>query len=205
MRLHREARRSAEVKAMRPRRAGLARLPTIELVDRLPQFVDEIVATLHPGSRSSAAALVPEESTTAAEHGTQRLRLGFSVDAVVSEYDALRDALIATVLDAGIQPEVAELQLVFDCIISGIAHAVSEYTYQRDAEPRAGERALRVRRARDPESADLGLDGFPAARCRDPRARDPSHRGTCRPDTCPQSSLGGTCISVRAHSSTDNS
>ncbi len=111
-------------------------LPTIELVDHLPQFVDEILETLRTATRPSAAMLAPDESSTAAEHGTQRLRLGFSLDAVVMEYGALRDALIATAVEAGIQPELAELQLIFDCIITGIASAVSEYTFQRDAELR---------------------------------------------------------------------
>jgi signal transduction histidine kinase len=115
---------------------ALNALPTIELIDHLPQFVDEIIATLREGTRASDTALATDESTTAAEHGTQRLRLGFSLDSVVREYGALRDALIATAVDAGLQPDLAELQLVFDCIIAGVAHAVSEYTYQRDAELR---------------------------------------------------------------------
>jgi signal transduction histidine kinase len=76
------------------------------------------------------------DSSIAAEHGTQRLRLGFSLDAVVREYGALRDALIDTAVAAGIVPTLDELQLMFDSTISGIAHAVSEYTFQRDAELR---------------------------------------------------------------------
>jgi signal transduction histidine kinase len=105
-------------------------IPTIELLDHLPQFVDEVIATLG-GSHSTV-----DQGTTAADHGTQRLRLGFSLDAVVREYGALRDALIATAIDAGLEPTLAELQRIFDCTITGIAHAVSEYTFQRDAELR---------------------------------------------------------------------
>ena len=110
-------------------------IPTVELIDHLPQFVDEVIATLRTGARGSS--VVPlEDSSTAAEHGTQRLRLGFSLDAVVREYGAIRDALIDTAVAAGMQPTLEDLQLVFDCTITGIAHAVSEYTFQRDAELR---------------------------------------------------------------------
>ncbi|MEO8844812.1 MAG: sensor histidine kinase [Kofleriaceae bacterium] len=109
-------------------------IPSAELLDHLPQFVDEIIAALR--STRASAAMAIEDGTTAADHGTQRLRLGFSLDAVVREYGALRDALIATAVDAGHEPTRAELQLIFDCTITGIAHAVSEYTFQRDAELR---------------------------------------------------------------------
>jgi len=54
----------------------------------------------------------------------------------VREYGAIRDALIDTAVAAGMQPTLEDLQLVFDCTITGIAHAVSEYTFQRDAELR---------------------------------------------------------------------
>jgi signal transduction histidine kinase len=111
-------------------------IPSVELIDHLPQFVDEIIATLSAGARAPATEPSSEVSASAAEHGTQRLRLVFSLDSVVREYGALRDALVATAVDAGLQPDLDEVQLVFDCIITGIAHAVSEYTYQRDAELR---------------------------------------------------------------------
>ncbi len=111
-------------------------IPTVELVDHLPQFVDEIIATLSAGARTPPVEPSTEVSATAAEHGTQRLRLGFSLDSVIREYGALRDAILSTAVEAGILPSLDEIQLVFDCIITGIAHAVSEYTYQRDAELR---------------------------------------------------------------------
>jgi signal transduction histidine kinase len=52
----------------------------------------------------------------------------------VREYGALRTAIVTTALDAGVQVTFRELQLVFDSIITGVAHAVAEYTRQRDAE-----------------------------------------------------------------------
>ena len=109
-------------------------IPPAELLNHLPQFLDEIVAALRESAGLSSVDPHPERSTTAAGHGIQRLQLGFSLDAVVREYGALRDAIIATARDAAEQLSFRETQVVFDCIITGIAHAVSEYTRQRDAE-----------------------------------------------------------------------
>jgi signal transduction histidine kinase len=109
-------------------------MSAVELVDHIPQFLDEITAALRADAGLSSVGPSPEESATATGHGAQRLRLGFSLDSVVREYGALRDAIVATVVDDGGQLTLRELEVVFDCIVIGIAHAVSEYTIQRDAE-----------------------------------------------------------------------
>jgi signal transduction histidine kinase len=111
-------------------------MPSIELVDHLPQFVDEVIEALRVAAQEPAAALSADAGATAAAHGTQRLRLGFSLDAVVREYGLLHDALVGTALTAGCQPTFAELHALHDYIIAGIADAVSEYAQQRDAELR---------------------------------------------------------------------
>jgi signal transduction histidine kinase len=109
-------------------------LETAELVDHLPLFLREVVAALRADEGLESFASVPDESQTATVHGEQRLRLGFSLDAVVREYGALRDAILSTGRDAGVPISVREAQTVFDSTISGIASAVSEYARQRDAE-----------------------------------------------------------------------
>jgi signal transduction histidine kinase len=109
-------------------------MPTIELTNHIPEFLDEILAALRADAGLSSVGPSPEESTTAAGHGIQRLRLGFSLDAVVREYGALRDAIVAIAREAGAELTFRELQVLFDATITGIAHAVTKYTHQRDAE-----------------------------------------------------------------------
>jgi signal transduction histidine kinase len=106
----------------------------IELLDHLPAFVSEIHAALREADGLRSSVPSPEDSNTAAGHGEQRLRLGFSLDAVVREYGALRDAIVATARDAGVQITFRELDVLSNAIVSGIAQAVTEYTRQRDAE-----------------------------------------------------------------------
>jgi signal transduction histidine kinase len=105
-------------------------MPASELIDHIPEFVDEIVFAL----QADAGFAVPDVGATAAGHGAQRLRLGFSLDSVVREYGALRDAIVETARSAGAAITFRELQVLFDALVDGIARAVAEYTRQRDAE-----------------------------------------------------------------------
>jgi signal transduction histidine kinase len=109
-------------------------MPTLELANHIPVFLDEIVSALRSDSGLSSRGPAPEDSTTAAGHGAQRLRLGFSLDSVVREYGALRDVIVETTRDAGATLTDRELQVLFEVTVTGIADAVTEYTHQRDAE-----------------------------------------------------------------------
>lgn len=109
-------------------------MPATELIDHLPMFLDEVIGALREDRGLAPLEHSEGASQTAADHGEQRLRLGFSLDAVVREYGVLRDAIIATVRHAGAEMSFRELQVIFDATINGIAHAVSEYSRQRDAE-----------------------------------------------------------------------
>lgn len=109
-------------------------LSPAELVDHLPRFLAEVTAALRSARGLPSTMPTPDETQTASEHGEQRLRLGFSLDAVIREYGALRDAIVGTAIEAGHTLTFDEAQCVFDATITGIADAVSEYTRQRDAE-----------------------------------------------------------------------
>lgn len=113
-------------------------MPLLELVDHMPRFVDEIVTALREQEAEAemvaTGATMSGQYATAAEHGEQRLRLGFSVDAVVREYGAMRHAIVAVAREYDVELTLAELQCLFDSTVAGIARAVSEYARQRDAE-----------------------------------------------------------------------
>ncbi|CAN5846040.1 hypothetical protein BH11MYX3_BH11MYX3_18710 [soil metagenome] len=102
-------------------------MPRVELIDHLPDFVRHVIEALQ--FEDQDAQIPPAE-----EHGGQRLALGFSLDAVVREYGAMRSALVSVAQGAGAVLTARELQVIFNCVINGIAGAVSEYSRQRDAE-----------------------------------------------------------------------
>jgi signal transduction histidine kinase len=107
--------------------------PSLELVDHMPGFLEGIIVVLREAERLPPRAPCPT-SHMAAIHGEHRLRLGFSLDAVIHEYSLLRTAIIDSALEAGAKPEIHELQVLFDVVVSGMADAVSEYSRRRDAE-----------------------------------------------------------------------
>lgn len=106
-----------------------AALPRAELLDHIPAFVDELTQALYPD-----AVPLPPASATAADHGEQRLGLGFDVTEVVREYGVLHACILDLAGEAGEPLSLDELGLVQRWISTGVADAVGEYVRQRDLE-----------------------------------------------------------------------
>jgi signal transduction histidine kinase len=102
-------------------------MPVVELLDHMPRFVRELIALLQDGGPQPV-------QNSAANHGGERLRLGFSLEGVVREYGMLREAIMATAVEANYRPTLAESERIANAVIEGIAVAVAEYAHQRDAE-----------------------------------------------------------------------
>lgn len=109
-------------------------MPIVELLNHFPRFLHEVLDALRADAGLAPIGPFPGDNRSATDHGEQRLRLGFSLDSVIREYGALRDAIIETGREAGSPITFREMELVFAAIIGAIAQAVSEYTRQRDAE-----------------------------------------------------------------------
>jgi signal transduction histidine kinase len=111
------------------RAAVSAPVTTAELLDRIPAFVDEIIAALYPD-----AMPLPSSSGNAEEHGAQRLRLHFDVAEVVREYGLLQECIIEIAHDAGARLGAREQLVISRWINSGIADAIAQYVRRRDEE-----------------------------------------------------------------------
>lgn len=144
-------------------------MPRVELIDHLPAFLDQVAAALRRGDGAA------DNLDAAEDHGVQRLALGFSLDQVVREYGAMRTAIFAVAADAGAEVVSRDYEVVFHCVINGIAGAVSEYSRQRDAEMQrqATEHfAFIAHELRNPlSSAALALAALQANQKLDPRDR----------------------------------
>jgi signal transduction histidine kinase len=111
------------------RSAVSAPLTNVELLDRIPAFVDEIIAALYPD-----AIPLPSVSGNAEEHGAQRLRLHFDVAEVVREYGFLHECIIETARDAHVDIDAHDQRVISHWLNSGIADAVAQYVKRRDEE-----------------------------------------------------------------------
>jgi len=100
-----------------------------ELLDRMPDFVDQIIAALHPD-----AIPLPPATEIAEEHGAQRLRIGFDVAEVIREYGLLHRSILRIAENAAVTPSLREQVVIAHWLSSGIADAVAQYVKQRDLE-----------------------------------------------------------------------
>ncbi|RYG73420.1 hypothetical protein EON77_12125, partial [bacterium] len=87
-----------------------------ELVDHLPSFLDDLVALLEDMDRAVNPPPQGQEMpnsddviTSAMEHGKQRLRLGFDIEAVVREYGVLRECILEVAEKAGTRMRVRDV------------------------------------------------------------------------------------------------
>ncbi|PTL78593.1 PAS domain S-box protein [Vitiosangium sp. GDMCC 1.1324] len=124
-------------------REGLApeHLTQCELEDHIGDYLWEMTAVLRR-HEASGDSPVPEWSPVAREHGGQRLRAGFDVQALVREYHVLRESILDLVEETDVHVTLGEVRALTAFITTSIAEGVAEYTRQRDAARRVSEARL---------------------------------------------------------------
>ena len=108
-------------------------VPRPLLVDRIPDFLDEMLVRLKridQGARVSQVAT----SATAREHGVQRGQLGYDLTALVREYGILRHCILEVAREKGATLTIEEADVLGTCMNVGIEQAATEYIRQRDRE-----------------------------------------------------------------------
>ena len=110
----------------------------VELEHGIPLFLDQLIKTLILESstpHADAAAKLPtakEIGTTAAKHGNELLRRGFTVDQVVHDYGDLCQAVTELAAEKRALVSVDEFRTLNRCLDNAIADAVTEFGRQRD-------------------------------------------------------------------------
>jgi signal transduction histidine kinase len=113
----------------------------------IPLFLGQLIETLRSeqcltapelaetasGPKRPALRLIPSEiADTAAKHGHELLRHGFSVDQVVHDYGDLCQAVTELALETNAAVSVDEFHTLNRCLDNAIADAVTEFEGQRD-------------------------------------------------------------------------
>ena len=73
-----------------------------------------------------------EVAETAARHGRELLRNGYTIDQVVHDYGDLCQSITDLAFENDSQIEIDEFRTLNRCLDNAIAEAVTEYSYQRD-------------------------------------------------------------------------
>jgi signal transduction histidine kinase len=128
--------------AKRPRRAATA----AQLANGIPLFLDQLTRTLGAedaglgaesieisGLSGGDTATLSEIGVSAAAHGGELLRLGFSVEAVVHDYGDLCQSITDLAFERDAPFTISEFRTLNRCLDNAIADAVGEFGAQRDA------------------------------------------------------------------------
>ena len=125
-----------------------ARRPTEhELMYGIPRFLDQLIAALRAQESAGPAeagkvsfafsAIHPTPSPTdigrtAAQHGSELQRTGFTLDQVVHDYGDLCQAATEMAVEQGATVTADEFRLLNGCLDEAIADAITEFGRQRD-------------------------------------------------------------------------
>lgn len=134
-------RRCADKVAQRPSRNA-----TVEqLRNGIPMFLDQLTRTLEAeqeghieaGRKISGASggdrtALSEMGVSAAAHGTNLLKLGYTVDQVVHDYGDLCQSLTDLAFERDAPFSIDEFRTLNRCLDNAIADAVTEFSFQRD-------------------------------------------------------------------------
>src|SRR5580693_2376175 len=131
---------------------------TAELEHGVPLFLSQLSATLEeqgPGgmehSTRASHAAHPAIGESAAQHGRDLLRFGFTIEQVVHDYGDVCQAVTELAEELGATLSTAEFHTLNRCLDNAIAGAVSSWSKERDRT-----RAQKTDRASDDVRRDLG-------------------------------------------------
>jgi signal transduction histidine kinase len=114
------------------------------LEDGVSQFIDQLIKTLQMEQtsepRRSRRVSGPADGTTApseiaetaARHGRELLKHGYTIDQVVHDYGDLCQAIADMAFERTFAIETDEFRTLNRCLDNAIAGAVTEYNHQRD-------------------------------------------------------------------------
>jgi hypothetical protein len=108
----------------------------------IPHFIDQLVETLKAEPARSAEisgaadsggkSAVSEMGASAARHGAELCRQGYTVEQVIRDYGDLCQAITDCAFENGAPIEVAEFRTLNRCLDNAIADSVTEWAYQSD-------------------------------------------------------------------------
>jgi signal transduction histidine kinase len=128
------------------------KLSDAELQHGMPLFLDQLIETLQAEERapepmphrknsivSDKGRAGSEMGVSATRHGRELMQRGLTVDQVVRDYGDVCQEITGLAMERGVPIQVGEFRTLNLCLDNGIADAVTEYTYQRDAFMARGE------------------------------------------------------------------
>lgn len=113
-----------------------------ELEDHLLEFLSVLIEAVRKNVWPPSQVF--SNNATAQQHGRQRLRVGFHLDALAREYGLLRDCIFELLEKEGVSPTLRELRILSDCVSAATADSVRHYVAYSQSLQRVGEERLQA-------------------------------------------------------------
>jgi len=107
----------------------------------IPRFLDQLIETLQAaperrvavsGAPDNLKSAVSEMGISAAQHGRELSRQGYTVDQVIRDYGDLCQAITDAAFEDGTRIEVDEFRTLNRCLDNAIADSVTEWAYHNN-------------------------------------------------------------------------
>ncbi|MEY4549626.1 MAG: hypothetical protein RL685_5821, partial [Pseudomonadota bacterium] len=117
-------------------RQGLisASLPRPVLADHIPAFLELVAEQLKGRGAPGSGDRQQSAQAIAAQHGIERWRLGYDLQALVREYGILRQCILEIATGLGVQLGNDDFDVLSQCLTAGIGESVARYVEHRDRE-----------------------------------------------------------------------
>jgi signal transduction histidine kinase/CheY-like chemotaxis protein len=117
-------------------RQGLisANVPRPLLVDHIPAFLDLVAEQLKGHGAPGSGTRQQSTQAVAAQHGIERWRLGYDLQALVREYGILRQCILQIATGLGVQLGNDDFDVLSQCLTAGIGESAARYVEHRDRE-----------------------------------------------------------------------
>jgi signal transduction histidine kinase len=132
--------------AARVAQRNAPKLSNVELKHGMPLFLDQLIDTLQAEEREPEpmpyrkGSIAPDKGRAGSEmgvsatrHGRELMQRGFTVEQVVRDYGDVCQEITGLAMERGVPIQVDEFRTLNLCLDNGIADAVTEFAYQRDA------------------------------------------------------------------------
>lgn len=130
-----------------------ANLPREQLLDSLPEFLEELSTALSGEVDAKLESAAPIfDSATAQQHARQRLDLGLDTIFIIREYGVLRDCIFSAFEEAAAPLNSRDSRLLSAGVDAGAMRAISHFVHLRDERERQALGKAHSDRA-SPESA----------------------------------------------------
>jgi signal transduction histidine kinase len=98
-----------------------------ELLDTIPEFLDEVIKAEHRIAAQPESTPLPDDFEYARAHGQQRFQRGYAIGELPHDFGTISDAIGEIAIERNIHLDAPSYKLLTQCLDNAIAQSINEY------------------------------------------------------------------------------